>query len=995
MIGNISGNYSSNTPARARGGAVSHSGARVLLQTATALSLIGPRRAGPGRTGKRRTAVPTQPREQRSVSGVRQRSGGERKAGVRIRESDGGQQAASSGKRKGRGAGRQQPARPAGGRTGSTAPASSRRDERLGEASEDLAPRSRRATDTCIGSCIEKRAMVLDAHNFHRIHEDLGGYYRLDDDVTLEGEQAQRLPIGNSTHPFTGVLYNRRSVLRVMLTRSQGDALLFGAIDNSLIHLTVAHSRLETGNGSRAALIGEMGSGNLVTFSLLDNMFNATGAGPVTVGLVARTTGSGNRLTLERARGNHLYARSLPGTEDSIAMASLGLGVISSTGEQTINQQGLMFNHLQAVAASDAGAGALAALLGFPDGKSSARQSLKSDQYGLQDNRVSALVEGADTSGARSCASLGYAGFDCGRSNTTGQWTGHLWVSQAGFDNNLASARVGNRPGNHSLEAGIGLQDGLARASLVSTEPVDRLDLLHRGITPGQLQAEAAIAQRALLPPTRHAAVRLLSGGDDSVPLFGSWGAPHNCSIANGPGRRWRDTQASVLDTASYRLASFNCDQNRADKKFRADSLQPADWRWAFDVFAAFGQRFAGEPLLDGVDSRLHYPNEVVQSLVTGESTWGQWMLVTRQTWPGLADHNARGLLRVTRYDPPGGGYALPQSETPAIAGFQLYQSWPANAPLQDGVPVQALAHKGYLFHVYQAQGQSAQLVATPGLITDDYYRLAQYDALPGRARLLSAEDGELHLWMQQEGNSSDSLQVYGLGKDAPATNTSTRLRWSFDLSDQPGGRALLARSGDWLYSVRQNGDLESSLRRWQLASGKIDSHWQPVWPGAVDERSQSLVVDNGRLMALASATLPDPNRAVGIGRRAQLPETGGLVQWWTFEGMPWLDLPTPAPATPASGAESPTAQSATSSARWQPGTRQEPSAPTFAQQFFGSAGIAAGAVFVPGAAVMGGVLACICCAEKKRGKAQKEAEPRVSDEQPVTAVAAEESAAV
>ena len=122
MIGNVSGNisnHSSNAPARVRGGGLSHSGARTVLHTATALSLISPRRAAPGRSAKSRTAVPTRPHEQLSVPGLRQKDVGKRKSGVRVRES-GGVQTAHAGK-KGRVKDRTQSARPAGGRTGSTA----------------------------------------------------------------------------------------------------------------------------------------------------------------------------------------------------------------------------------------------------------------------------------------------------------------------------------------------------------------------------------------------------------------------------------------------------------------------------------------------------------------------------------------------------------------------------------------------------------------------------------------------------------------------------------------------------------------------------------------------------------------------------------------------------------------------------------------------------------------------------------------------------------
>ena len=83
--------------------------------------------------------------------------------------------------------------------------------------------------------------------------------------------------------------------------------MLFGAIDHSRLNLTVIDSRLETANGSRAALIGTMGSDNQVLISRLSgNLFNATGEGIVEAGLVARTTGAGNRLELSDALKNRL-----------------------------------------------------------------------------------------------------------------------------------------------------------------------------------------------------------------------------------------------------------------------------------------------------------------------------------------------------------------------------------------------------------------------------------------------------------------------------------------------------------------------------------------------------------------------------------------------------------------------------------------------------------------------------------------------------------------
>ena len=97
------------------------------------------------------------------------------------------------------------------------------------------------------------------------------------------------------------------------LTRARGDAVLFGALDRSRIHLAVVDAQLETRNGSRAALIGTLGAHNQVTLSRLENsLFHATGEGTVEAALIASTRGGGNRLHLHHARGNRALARAFP-----------------------------------------------------------------------------------------------------------------------------------------------------------------------------------------------------------------------------------------------------------------------------------------------------------------------------------------------------------------------------------------------------------------------------------------------------------------------------------------------------------------------------------------------------------------------------------------------------------------------------------------------------------------------------------------------------------
>ena len=80
-----------------------------------------------------------------------------------------------------------------------------------------------------------------------------------------------------------------------------------------------------------------------------------------------------------------------------------------------------------------------------------------------------------------------------------------------------------------------------------------------------------------------------------------------------------------------------------------------------------------------------------------------------------------------------------------------------------------------------------------------------------------------------------------------PLDNGSSWLHWGFDLSDQPGHGTLLARAGDWLYSLRQQDDPPARLRRRPVTTGALDSRWQQVWPGNATDALR-LAVASGHL---------------------------------------------------------------------------------------------------------------------------------------------------
>ena len=421
----------------------------------------------------------------------------------------------------------------------------------------------------------------------------------------------------------------------------------------------------------------------------------------------------------------------------------------------------------------------------------------------------------------------------------------------------------------------------------MATKTAYRQFVRHIAVGPDQLEAQApgGLAQRALLAPAERTFVLLFSGGDADLPLL-------------LPGKGLNDCKPySSWDRAGYRLGSFNCLNPGLEgpaEDLVLDSLRPADWRLAHSSLSVSEYGFVGlsrfessvcagrdqYPINEVLSYRgraLHYPHEALQSLT---AMAGQWLLLTRQHYPWHRALDDRGLLRVTRYLLPQHAGALPLTTADVRhGGVGLYQPPGDKALAADARPVSSLVQGSLVFQLYQTPDQAVELVSLPFRVTDGHYQLSRYDTLAGQARLLSEEQGELHLWMQQDNN--DTLLVYGLGElsgSGNISNSSSWLHWGFDLSDQPGGRALLARAGDWLYSLRQEEGQPASLRRFHVETGQMDADWQPAWQGNMTDLAH-LVVNHDRLTALPAGTLVDP-QGEAEGLQARVPDTGGCLQW-------------------------------------------------------------------------------------------------------------------
>jgi len=973
---NISSNYSPalTQTARTKGG-LGPPVVRVLPTLAT-LSVLRPSRATTGGRSKpqRVTGVvqwqPGAPSVAHPVTGT-----GTKRTGARVRESAGALQrtgnaehdapacepAASPVKREQK-TGRTKRRRPPARRCGTASCAGSRRKQRRSQALDDFAvvrrqrsagsPHQKTARNseqddqnpdqyrnrpfsTCTGPFVRLRQ-----DNFRSIHDNLDGCYGLEENLVLRGDQARDMfPVGNSTHPFTGFILSQsiRGVplyVSVHLERLQGDAVLFGAARDAEIRLYLQDTSLVAHNGSRAALVGELQGNNwLGTTGLHNSLFNATGTGLVQAGLVGTTLGAHNTLAVRGVSGTRMQALAVgaSGSCQPQALASLGLGVLQSSGRQDVFQQGIRDNQLRARADNGWAATAMLGVLGQPHGHSGQLWSL---QHQLYDNSLLAeggqeLHGGGYTGGSR--ASLGYGDIPCALPVAAPPGT-RLYALQADWVNNSAQAV----PGSHQV-ATLAADKG-TRTSLVATGAVDFVRLQQRGLAPGQLHG--SLEGGSVLPAAREMALSLFSGGDARLPLF--------AAEPDGPRH-----VTGLVDTASFQWAGSGDAHANENALVRVNSLQPQGWRAAYEAFRDSASLLPSWPLYiaqwdclskSAGGGRFHYTGERLESMTRFD---GGGLLLTRQRYPWQQDHDLRGLLRVTRYALKDLSFVPPSTQASLDnGGIRLYQPHPRAPLLQDARAGYSLVQDNLLHQLYQKPGHSPQLVSLALDESDSHYLVRQYDELAGQARLLSVEDGELHLWMQQEAN--DTLLAYGLGT-APlplATNTSSWLRWGVDVSAQPGGPVALAREGHWLYAVRQASNGTASLRRWQMEAFALDPDWQPDWPGRVTPDLRLLLV--GRRLVGAGAD------GLGTPYRFQLPAAGGCMSRRIGAWPPWRSLP------PAAASEEPRPSVASTVSVAPPSSREEPSRSGNGDAIPGWPEVAAGVALASGAVLGVGLMGCL-----------------------------------
>ena len=638
---------------------------------------------------------------------------------------------------------------------------------------------------------------------------------------------------------------------------------------------------------------------------------------------------------------------------------------------------------------------AAAGVLGILGDRSGRGERLSSVQERLYNNRIEARVAGVPGIEAGiSHASPGYACTGCDpypgifptrEEGLRDEW---LWTVQAGFGNNSVQA-LSDRPWlqGEPFEA-------VARTNLVSTSPVYFLWLHQRALEPGQLQARAEgstsargpVAERALVPVAADdLRLFLFSDGDASLPLFAGNDTDLAGVTADPALHRGLISQFGQIDKAGYLRAPFDDSQAViADllKEVTVTSLEPWGWRQAVDRLRSSVASFGNLLACGARGTSLHYPHEELQSLASYN---GQWFLLTRQRYPFHPDNDRQGLMRLSSCRLPDDGKGRPQADA-GNGALALYQPRQQDAALQDRA-VSSLVQHSAVFGLYQGEGQPAQLAILPRHDSDGHYQLMQYEGLAGQMRLLSNERGELHLWSQTANNT---LMVYGLGSHPARYSNSSWLHWGLDLSDQPGGPLLLARSFDWLYSLRQEDGQPASLRRWHLrwwSAPYLDRDWQPVWPGNVTA-SLRLVAANGHLSAVPPGALPDPHRP-GIGWQARVPDEGGCLAWEriTLASHPLpAQPPWPTRAAPGRPPFSTLAASPGSASAMPTTVDREPSDQEAGQRFFGLSwfGIGAGVFFLPVAAVGTVIFLGTCAAFTRRRRQVQAAAARENPPRPL-----------
>jgi len=742
-------------------------------------------------------------------------------------------------------------------------------------------------------------------------------------------------------------------------------ALFGGSTEDSSLALRVSHSTLLAYRGSHAALVEKLGANNNLDVTLSDSRVlvsePSVGQGPLVAGPVAHTVGQNNSMHVHDSDGNWVHALSWKDGQHSPVVASLGWGQLnfnSSTRDSEgsgfgsgvapdidfnrlddrLEQSNLTNNNVQARVANNnvqarvAGVGGHAhASLAGSYGQRERHGVHRLEQREIMGNNVTAEVQQnvtAEVQQHESAVGLGLASLGLVHDlrdavHSKGRDAAVFQIRQKGCSgNNVTGAAKGRTEGDQPVVVA-----SLALTTDHSTMPEDAFGhfwIVQNNLSNNSLNAvgdagrgKAVLVGSAELPadirhctnaePYPHLALFLFSGGESGLPL----------SIANDSVLRYpsedRCERSSVIDEAAYSFACNTTEQDCACLRdpgqcpgmkthgiqVIAKSTDATGWKKVNKAFCETVPALFGEDPLCRSRQSCHNPGEKFHSLLPAGD--GEWLLVTRQTWPdGSAGNSAStDLFRLLSFRPQSG-------QPPGLRGRGLTAHCKSEGQVYTGtrvVPdnggrVMALASGEFgesgesgehLFHVYQARDASTQSPlrwtvfsrnATEGC--EHAFEVVESVPAGGQLMLLSgSEDGTsgIDVWTRN------------------STHNGTVERWALSDPEAPRRSYVLALEGEspplalayndtWLYSLHgkeiDDGDVagwkDFRIQRLRLSdqTAMPDSEWRCV--RAQSQAPGRLVVGDAGVQWVPEDGLPFEGSAV----LPQVPQEGGCLEWVT-----------------------------------------------------------------------------------------------------------------
>ena len=150
-----------------------------------------------------------------------------------------------------------------------------------------------------------QKAYAVGSNNFTNLIEadPAGDFYQVED-IHLTAEQIARLPLSNTSTPFTGNYHHHNYWLRGMkhnLTGSRGRTGLFGYLDGATVDMKIQDPEVQTVTANATVFAQEIGSNNKVTVEIDGGRISSNGTAALITPLVS---GDNNDITMQNSVDN-------------------------------------------------------------------------------------------------------------------------------------------------------------------------------------------------------------------------------------------------------------------------------------------------------------------------------------------------------------------------------------------------------------------------------------------------------------------------------------------------------------------------------------------------------------------------------------------------------------------------------------------------------------------------------------------------------------------